>query len=44
MKKSLKDIVVAFMQNPNDKNHSDNATPAQCAGSSSYARGGGAKI
>ena len=44
MKKSLKDIVVAFMQNPNDKNHSDNATPAQCAGSSSYACGGGAKI
>ena len=44
MKKSLKDIVVAFMQNPNDKNHSDNATLAQCSGSSSYACGGGAKI
>ena len=43
MKKSLKDIVVAFMQNPNDKNHSDNATPVQ----SVYVRstgGGGAEI
>ena len=29
MKKSLKDIVVAFMQNPNDKNHSDNATRSE---------------
>ena len=44
MKKSLKEFVVAFMQNRNDKNHSDNATPAQCTGSSSYACGGGAKI
>ena len=44
MKKSLKGIVVAFMQNPNDKNHSGNATPAQCTGSSSYACGGGAEI
>ena len=43
MKKSLKDIVVAFMQNPNDMNHSVNAVPTQCTGSRSYA-GGGAQI
>ena len=42
MKKSLKDIVVAFMQNPNYKNHSVHAELVQC----DYVRstGGGAKI
>ena len=44
MKKSLKEFVVAFMQNSNDKNHSVNATPAQCSGSSGNACGGGAII
>ncbi|MFR1671343.1 MAG: hypothetical protein ACLSWI_00165 [Candidatus Gastranaerophilaceae bacterium] len=43
MKKSLIVYIVTFMQNPNDKNHSVNAVPTQCSGSSSYA-GGGAKI
>ena len=43
MKKSLKEIVVAFMQNPNAMSHSVHAKPAQ----SGYVRstgGGGAKI
>ena len=44
MKKSLIANIVTFMQNPNHKNHSVNAVPAQCSGSSSYACGGGAKI
>ncbi|MFR1672796.1 MAG: hypothetical protein ACLSWI_07640 [Candidatus Gastranaerophilaceae bacterium] len=44
MKKSLNAKLVNFMQNSNDKNHSVNATPAQCIGSSGYGCGGGAKI
>lgn len=42
MKKSSKDIVVAYMQNPNDMNRSVHAQLIQC----DYVRniGGGAKI
>ena len=42
MKKSSKDIVVAYMQNPNDMNRRVHAELAQC----DYVRstGGGAKI
>ena len=44
MKKSLNSKLVNFMQNQNNERLCDNATPAQCTGSSGNACGGGAKI